>query len=371
MTTPRSPRLITLILMTGTTVLTLNMFLPSLPAIAAEFGVPYGTVTLAIGGYLAMTAVLALVIGPLSDRFGRRPTAIGALCLFIAASAGCVIAPNWPVFLTCRLLQGAIVSGFIIASAVVRDTREQAEAASILGYIAGAMAIAPLIGPMVGGLLLDLFGWRSNFVLYVGLGLLVLTLVLVDLTETKPARAKAKPPVGPLLSAPLFWAYVLTVALSTCAFYAFLAGAPLVVAETYGLSGTALGVGLGSTTLGFMLGSFLGARLGPRFGPNRVMIAGRIIPVLGLTAGFLALAALPMTPLTLFGAAVTIGIGNGFTTPAANAGAMSVFPELAGTASGAVSATTVGLGAMATTGVGWAITVNPTPGVLIVLLIGI
>ena len=365
----RPPRLITLILMTAATTLSLNMFLPSLPAIADEFGVPYGTVTLAIGGYLAMTAVLALIIGPISDRIGRRPTAILSVILFLLASLGCVTAQSWTIFLICRLGQGVMVSGYILASAVVRDTRDHTAAASLLGYIAGAMAIAPLLGPMLGGVLQDAFGWRANFILYAGLGALLLIAILIDLSETRQASATSASGPGPLLRAPGFWAYALTVALSTCAFYGFLAGAPIVAAQTYGLSGTSLGIGLGSITAGFMTGSFAGARLSKRFGSDPVMVAGRLIALTGLGIGVLTIGYLPETAIALFAFTLFIGLGNGLTTPTANAGALSVIPDLAGSAAGITGALTVGLGAIATTGVGWAMTDLTTPSALLGVLL--
>lgn len=371
MTIARSPRLITLILMTAATTLSVNMFLPSLPAIAEAFDISYGTVTLSIGGYLAMTAVLALIIGPLSDRIGRRPTAIFAVTGFLLASLGCVLAQNWAMFLACRLAQGVMVSGYILASAIVRDTRDQTESASLLGYIAGSMAIAPLLGPMLGGLLQDMFGWRANFMLYAVLAALLLIAIVLDLSETRKLSGTARPGPGPLLRAPQFWAYALTVALSTCAFYAFLAGVPIVAAQTYGLSGTTLGIGLGSITAGFMVGSFAGARLGPRFGPDRIMLVGRMISITGLGVGLIATMTLPATPLALFGFTIFIGIGNGFTTPTANAGAMSVDPSLAGSASGFTGALTVGLGAVATTSMGVIMTAAPTPETLLKALLAI
>lgn len=371
MSTPRSPRLITLILMTAATTLSLNMFLPALPAISEAFAIPYGTATFAIGGYLAMTAVLALVIGPLSDRFGRRPVGLATAIIFLAASVGATFADSWLTFLACRLAQGVMVSGYVLVNAVIRDTRDHTQAASLLAFIAGAMAIAPILGPIIGGVLLDLFGWRSNFALYTGLGLVLLLAVSLDLSETRQVRESRRLHPGPLLRDPRFWAYALTVAVSTCAFYGFLAGAPIVVTSVFGLSGTTLGVGLGSITAGFMAGSFTGSRLSPRFGPDRVMVAGRIVSVTGLTAGFLLITAVEPSAYLLFGTTVFIGIGNGLTTPAGNAGVLSVRPELAGTASGFTSALTVGLGAVATTAIGWALESTSTPFALLAILLGI
>ncbi|WP_050927928.1 MFS transporter [Aestuariivita boseongensis] len=371
MTTTASPRLITLILLTASSTLSLNMFLPSLPAIAVAFDVPYGTATFAIAGYLAMTAVLALIIGPISDRIGRRPTALAAVILFLLASIGCVLAQSWTWFLIYRLGQGVMVSGFILASAVVRDTRDHADAASLLGYIAGAMAVAPLLGPMLGGVLQDAFGWRANFYVYAALGALLLIAIAIDLRETRIKTTGPRPGPGPLLRAPRFWAYALTMALSTCAFYGFLAGAPIVAAQSFGLSGTTLGIGLGSITAGFMAGSFTGARLSKRIHPDTVMFSGRVLSVSGLVTGLLALSLTDPSALSLFAFTLFIGLGNGLTTPTANAGALSVIPERSGTASGITGALTVGLGALTTLAVGWAMTATPTPTALLATLLAI
>lgn len=108
-------------LLTGLSVLALNMFLPSLPNIVDSLDADYALVSLSIAGYLAMTAGLQLFIGPLSDRFGRRPVLLASIALFIVASAGCALATNIWVFLAFRVLQGAIISGYTLSLAVIRD----------------------------------------------------------------------------------------------------------------------------------------------------------------------------------------------------------------------------------------------------------
>lgn len=372
MARPKGPHILTLIAMTACTTVTLNLFMPSLPGIAAEFGVPYGTATLSIGGYLAMTAVVALVVGPVSDRVGRRPVAIFAAGFYAAASLGCALAPDWGVFLACRLAQAVMVSGYVLANAVVRDTREKEEAATVLGYILSAMAIAPILAPIAGGFLYDTFGWRANFVLYAGMGVVLLVLVLVDLEETRQDSGSDRPKAKTLLSEPVFWAYALTIGFSTCCFYAFVAAVPLVAETSFGLTGFELGIGLGSITVGFMTGSFVTARLIRRFGMNPPMLAGRVVACGGLAGGLVAqLWFAPGSPLALFGATIFIGIGNGLTMPPANAGAMSVRPEFAGTASGIVGSMTVALGAVAATLAGVVAAYSATPAALLAVLLGL
>ena len=176
MLTPAStpPRLATLVLLTGLSVLSLNMILPSLSNIAADLETDYALVSLSIAGYLAVTAVLQLIMGPLSDRYGRRPVLLAGLAIFVVASLVCALATDIWVFLVFRVLQGAIVSGYAISMAVVRDMVSERKAASLIGYIAMAMAVAPTLGPMIGGALDQLLGWRSGFYAYFTLGIVVL-----------------------------------------------------------------------------------------------------------------------------------------------------------------------------------------------------
>ena len=145
------PRLFTLVILAGLSVLSLNMFLPSLPHIARDCGVDYALAALAIAGYLATTAVLMLILGPLSDRFGRRPVLLGSLALFTLASVVCVLAEDFRIFLLFRLLQGAVIAGWLLSMASIRDTMAPREAAARMGYLAMAMAVAPMLGPMIGG----------------------------------------------------------------------------------------------------------------------------------------------------------------------------------------------------------------------------
>ena len=191
-TTP--PKFFTLILLSALSVASLNFFVTSLSNMAEEFQTDYAVVNLAIAGYAGMTAVLLLIIGPLSDRLGRRPIIIAGLIIFILASMGCLLAEDISTFLFFRLLQGAIVSGSVLSNAVVRDMLPAREAASKLGYLAMAWAVAPMLGPMLGGVLDELFGWRASFIVFFGLGVVLLSLCWIDLGETNknPSETFAK-----------------------------------------------------------------------------------------------------------------------------------------------------------------------------------
>lgn len=344
------PRIATLILLTGLSVLTLNMFLPSLPSIAAELEADYSLVSLSIAGYLGMTAGLQLIIGPLSDRFGRRPILLICLALFILASIGCALATNIWVFLSLRIVQGAIISGYTLSLAIIRDVLLPQRAASMIGYVSMAMAVAPMIGPMVGGALDELFGWRASFVALFSLGVVTFSVAWVDLGETNAspsdtmfAQLRTYPE---LFYSRKFWGYALCMAFSTGAFYSFLAGAPLVAESLFAMSPTRLGFFMGTITAGFMLGSLVAGRFAERYALTTMMIAGRIVACLGLVTGLLISVSGSVTIASFFGATIFLGIGNGLTMPSSNAGALSVRPHLTGSASGLAGAMTVGGGAL-------------------------
>ena len=346
------PNLFTLVLATGLSVLSLNMFLPSLANIAEEFQADYSVVSLSVAGYLGITAVLQLVMGPLSDRFGRRPVLLAGITIFVLASLGCWLSQNVWSFLCFRVLQGAIISGWVLSLAVVRDTVPDQEAASQIGYLTMAMAVAPMLGPIVGGTLDEMFGWRSNFLVYFGLGLIVLIVCWVDLGETNknPSETFVKQlqTYPALYRSGRFWGYAMCTMFSTGAFYVFLAGTPLIAKTVLALSPASLGFYMGTITAGFMLGSFLSGRYAKRYPLIQMMLSGRIVACVGLLMGLLAFSFGLVHPISLFGATIFVGLGNGLTMPSSNAGALSVRPELAGSASGLVGALTVGGGALLT-----------------------
>lgn len=354
------PNFATLVLLTGLSVLTLNMFLPSLPNIATNLEADYMLVSLSISGYLGMTAILQLFIGPLSDRFGRRPVLLACMALFTLASLGCALATSIWVFLAFRVFQGAVISGYTLSLAVIRDTMSTQRAASLIGYVSMAMAVAPMVGPMIGGALDELFGWRASFVALVVLGAVAFAACWSDLGETNRslsdtlmAQIKTYPE---LFHSRHFWGYALCMAFSTGAFYSFLAGAPLVAETLFDMSPSVLGFYMGTITAGFTLGSFLSGRYAQRYALTTMMITGRVLACVGLTAGLALYMAGIVNVVSFFGATVFLGIGNGLTMPSSNAGALSVLPHLTGSASGLSGALTVGGGALLMTSTGAVLT---------------
>ncbi len=367
------PKLFTLILVSGLSILSLNMFLPSLDSIAAEFGVDYALVNLSIAAYAGMTAVLQLIMGPMSDRFGRRPVILSGLVIFCAASLGCALSKDIATFLTFRLLQGAVVTGVAVSMAVIRDSAEPRRVASLAGYVAMAWACAPMLGPIIGGGLNDLFGWRANFWLFLGLGLAIFALCWIDLGETNKNRANTMGQqfrsYPALLSSKRFWGYLSCSAFCTGAYYAFLTGAPLIAIQILNQPAAYVGVYLGSITGGFLFGSFLSGRFAERFALTTMMIVGRSIACIGLSIGIVLLLTGVVHVLSIFGACIFLGIGNGMTLPSCNAGVVSVRPDLAGSASGLSGSSAVAVGALSSAFTGAVLSAFTAPATMLAIML--
>ncbi|TVQ58329.1 MAG: Bcr/CflA family efflux MFS transporter [Rhodobacteraceae bacterium] len=358
MSAPRAPRwldpsspphLFTLVALAALGALNMNAFLPSLPGMAADFAADYAVVQLAVSAYLAMTGALQLVIGPLSDRYGRRPVLIGCLGVFLFATACCVVAPTVEVFLFFRLLQSAVVSGLVLSRAIVRDMVGGAAAASRIGYVTMGMAVAPMIGPALGGFLDEAVGWRGVFAGLFTLGVATLLLTLADLGETNPhagqsfgEQFRAYPE---LMRSRRFWGYALTSAFASGAFFAFLGGAPYVASEILGMSPSETGAYFGIIAAGYLIGNFLSGRFTQVVGLTGMMLAGSVTAVAAMVAATAGFHAGLVHPMTLFGTVFFVGLGNGLTMPSAMAGSLSVRPKLAGVAAGFGGALMIGGGA--------------------------
>lgn len=346
-TTP--PKVVTLILMAGLAALAMNIFLPSLPGMAEYFGVPYGVMQQSVALYLALSAALQIVIGPISDRFGRRNVLIGSLVIFLIATIGTLLAPNATVFLIFRMAQAVVASGMVLSRAVVRDMVADAQAASMIGYVTMGMSIVPMIGPVIGGFLDQAFGWHANFALLLLLGIGVLALVWADLGETATLRRVSLMDqirtYPTLLSSRRFWGYALSAAFASGCFFAYLGGAPYVGDKVFGLTSPQVGGLFALTAIGYAAGNFLAGRFSVRMGMNRMVLIGALVTTLGLSLlTTLTLAGLS-GPVVFFGLTIFMGLGNGIGLPSANAGILSVRPELAGTASGLGGAIMIGGGA--------------------------
>lgn len=359
------PSLLTLVLVTGMGALNLNIFLPSLPAIAAYYDADYALVQLSVSGYLAVTALLQLFIGPLSDRYGRRPVMLASLAIFLVATVLVILAPTITMFLAARSLQAAVVASLVLPRAMIRDVVGAEEAASRIGYVTMFMSVVPMVSPALGGFLAGLFGWHSTFVAAFLFGFVVFLLFYFDAGETHHHRStsiwRQFGAYPELFRSRRFWGYALTASFSAGAFYAFLGGAPYVANTVLGLEAESIGAYFAIIAVGYMVGNFMSGRYTKSVGITSMMIWGSVIASVGALIPMFLFVAGYVDPLAFFGPTFLVGMGNGLTLPSANAGMVSVRPHLAGSASGLGGTLMIGGGAILSSTVG--ATLTPQTGI--------
>lgn len=346
-TTP--PHLITLIMLAGISAVVMNIFLPSLPNMTAYFETEYRLMQLSVAVYLGVSAVLQLVIGPISDSLGRRPVLLGGIILYCVATLGCLYAPNAEVFLFFRMCQAVIAVAMVLCRAIIRDLYDQNQSAAMIGIVTMFMSVVPMVSPAIGGLLDQLFGWKATFWALFLVGLLTLWLVWMDLGETATATGKTLraqfSEYPEILRSTRFWGYALASGMCSASFFAYLGGAPFVGSVLFGLEPFWLGLVFGAPAVGYMAGNGLTGIYASRLGINRLVLLGCLSNAFGVM-GSLALFLLDYgTVVSFFGMMMFVGLGNGLVIPNATAGMLSVRPHLAGTASGLGGAIMIGLGA--------------------------
>jgi DHA1 family bicyclomycin/chloramphenicol resistance-like MFS transporter len=348
--------------------ISINMIVPALTAMADGLDADFATIQLTLSSYLFATAISQLIHGPLSDKFGRRPVLLWGVLIYAVASLICLFAPSAWIVILGRILQGVgAAAGFALCRAIIRDLYERERAASMLGYITMGFSTAPMVAPLIGGLLSDYLGWRLIFLFMAVVGVVMLVVMWLALPETRKPMPEGQERVGffkgfaVLARIPAFWAYALNTGLMAGIFFAFLGGAPFVATTHFGMSGTAYGVYFAMSPVAFFLGNFLTGRLTMRLGTGSMMRAGN---ALGLVAAICLIALLGsgwQNPLALFVPVWFIGLANGLSLSNSMAGAVSVRPALAGTAAGITGSFQVGFGAVATVVVGYLLTAANTP----------
>ncbi len=350
---PTRSFLLMLVAVSAVSPLGINLYLPSMPGMTTALGVDFAAIQFTLSVYLAAVALAQLVVGPLSDRYGRRPVLIAGLWLFIIGSLVCMAAPDITVLNIGRVIQAVGgCTGLALSRAVVRDLYSRAQAASMIGYITMGMSIAPMIAPTIGGVLETLHGWRASFAFLAAFGAFTLIIAYRLLHETNVRRGKGQGGHG-LLGGYLtlaryktFWGYALTAGLTSTTFFAFVAGASYVVINMMGRGPIEYGLYFGLVSVGYLIGNFISARYATRIGPRRLILLGAHLTI----AAFACMAALfavgVFHPVSLFIPMMVATIGNGMVLPSCIAGAVSVKPEAAGAASGLTGSMQIGFGAI-------------------------
>jgi len=337
----------------------LNVFLPSLPRLAEAFDAAYSTAQLALTLYLVGVAAGQLVYGPLSDRFGRRPVLIVGLTLGIAGSIACLVAPSMEALLAGRLVQAfGACSGLVLARAIVRDLHARDRAASELAYVTMGMSLMPMVAPSIGGALDEVFGWRASFALILAFVTIVAAASFVRCPETNQHRIASIEPVQlargwtSLLGSRAFVGYTLAMTANTMAFFSFLVAAPYLTVSVLGRPPVEYGFWFAGCALAYLVGNYAAGRYSQHLGIDRMAKIGNYLTFPG-TLFAVAWAFLFELNLTaLFVPMFLVCLCHGISQPNLIAGAVSVNPRLAGSASGLLGCFQMSLGAMTTFVVG-------------------
>jgi len=358
--------------------LTTDMYLPSLPNIAQQLSASTAQVQLTISAYLIGFALGQIFYGPLSDRHGRKPVLLCAVALYCVASLVCALSTSVEMLIVARFAQALGGSGgVVLARAIVRDLYSGARAGRELSLIGSVTALAPVLAPVVGGILQTGFGWRSIFVTLVIAGLASGGMVWLRLPETLATRA-AEPgsPVNMLKSYrvvarhPAFLAYLGISTASYAGLFAWISGASFVLQNLYGLTPFNFGIAFALGSIGYMTGTLIAARLVARLGLDGIIGLGSVAVSIG-GLGMVAAVALGLTSAISLVLPVAVYLaGLGMVLPQTIAGAMTPFPERAGTASALLGFIQQSAAALCGAVVGWLLGANAWPIAIAVAVMG-
>jgi MFS transporter, DHA1 family, multidrug resistance protein len=343
--------LLMLVLMTGAAPISLYILVPALPVLAATFQSDIQVAQMTVSLYMVGIACSQLIMGPLSDKFGRRPVLLAGLALMVAASVGCSLAQTLPQLIAARFLQAlGGASGMVVSRAIIRDLYSRERVGAMISLVIAVMMVAQMLSALAGGLLEISFGWRAIFYFITAASLGIAVLLAIALPETRRARAENsgfRGDVGSLLQNRAFVGYVLCQVLASQIIFAFAGGGPYIVVTQMGRTTAEYGAWFATTGFAFLLGNLLCVRFAPRHSLERLIWFGLALQLGGsLLNLILSLAGVNQTPGWLFGTQMIVMVANAFVMANSAAGAISVRPEAAGTASGAMGFLQQGIGSL-------------------------
>ncbi|WP_245263233.1 multidrug effflux MFS transporter [Azorhizobium doebereinerae] len=365
-------------LLMGFASISTDLYLPAMPAMGHALGTSSGMMEWTVSGYLIGFSLGQLLWGPVSDRHGRRPPVAVGLVLFVIGSAGCALAGSASAIIGWRVVQAVGASaGVVLSRAMVRDLFEGPRAAQMLSTLITVMAIAPLLGPVAGGEILALAGWRAIFWILVGVGLLTL-FALPTLPETLPVERRSREPLGralmgygALLGDRRLLGYAGAGGFFYGGMFAYIAGTPFSYITYHHVPAQLYGLLFAAGIIGIMATNMINARLVVRFGSDRLLTYG----TMGAAGAALVLALAARTDWgRLWGLAAPLFVfvsATGFIVANSIAGALNDFPERAGAVSALVGALQYGSGIVGSGLVGAFADGTPWPMGCVIALAGI
>jgi MFS transporter, DHA1 family, multidrug resistance protein len=330
------------------------IYVPSIPDMARDLGVPISSIQMTLTVYLVAYGVSQVLLGPLSDRFGRRVILLTGTAICAVSSLICTFAPGIDTLLAGRAMQavGACV-GMAISRAMVRDLYDRDSTARAMAIVGMVISIVPILSPIIGGYVHVLLGWRWNFAIVAIAAAVLMAIIWRWLPETNnnlqnqtTLLTGVTGSIKTLFRSRRFNGYALATAGGSGAAFGFLASIPIVLIDQLGVPPNHYGYFAALPPCGFVFGSYLTSLLVRRFGVDRMIrVGGAILACGGL---YMLSVTTTLDPLWIIPGFVLLGVNNGFVMPNASAGCVSVYPHLAGAASGLAGSVQM-LGAAAAT----------------------
>jgi DHA1 family bicyclomycin/chloramphenicol resistance-like MFS transporter len=329
-----------LTLLLGIQPITTDLYLPALPALASALGAGMGATQLTLSALIISFGVAQLLWGPLSDRFGRRPVLLAGLSLYCVAALGAALAPSMAWLIAWRALQGAGMAAAVTCGrSIVRDLYEPREGARVMSRSLGGLGALAMLGPLLGGALVHWLHWRATLAAVALFGVATLAAVAWHLGETLPRRNPCATELAQLalnwkriLRHPTFIAWTALQCATWGGLFTMLASSSFIFIDVLGASQIAYGAVLAASSLSYIVGTFVCRFLLRHGNASQAVAVGAVFSLgggallAGLSlAGVQSMAAM-VVPLLLY------AVGHGIHQPCGNAGAISPFPDAAGTA---------------------------------------
>lgn len=320
---------------------TIDAYLPSLPAMADALHGTDAQLQLTLTLYMVGYALSMLVSGPLSDRYGRRPVLIGGLCIYVVASVACALATSIPAIVCARIFQAlGGCSGTVIGRVIVRERFPTAMQATMLSRISAGMALSPVIAPLAGSAVAEWLGWRGVFAWLAAGGIVAMAMVLRHLPETRESATRPEPGAGllrtygRLLSERRFLRYSLAISFVYCTYFPFIAESSTLFQRKMGVSGPGYAAIFGLTVLGYLIGSSVFRRSSGRWKADSVIASAACINLAGAVALWVGGAVAPASAAAIVVPMFFVMIAVGIAIPACQFAVMQPYTKIAGTASG-------------------------------------
>ncbi len=322
--------------------LAIHIYLPMIPAVKAGLELSNAMAQLTFSVSIFGLGFSTLVWGALSDRHGRRPVLLSGLCLFLVGGIACAFAPNVELLVLGRLVQAiGAGAGAALVRPIARDAYGPDQMVKAIAYLTMFYTLGPMIAPIVGGFLVDGFGWRSVFAFSVAAGALIAFGAWRVIYETKPpAGAGAPPQQGmarnfvELFSHLRFTCFVLQTGFNTGAFLVAASAASFLMKETLDRPASEFGLWFLTFPLGYFAGNFISSRIGGRVANETMVLLGSSLALVAVLAQSVILVSGYITPSAIFLPCFFITCAQGLSLPYGQAGAMAIIPRIAGTAAG-------------------------------------